>query len=82
MSNVYSTSTTLTKQEEGWWRKAFEPHNWEPVSTGTLVSGAYTPNIYQEVTALAQRVKKLEEDIPKMVEAFLKAIEEVKNESK
>ena len=81
MSKSSTTSTTLTKEEVDWWRKAFE--NSTTINTGTTITtGAYTPNVYQEISALAQRVKKLEEDIPRMIEAFLKAIEEVKNESK
>ena len=80
MSKSSTTSTTLTKEDQDRFLKALDKGAWtlgEPIATGV-----YTPNVYQEISALAQRVKKLEEDIPKMVEAFLKAIEEVKNESK
>ncbi len=80
MSKSSTTSTTLTKEDQDRFLKALDKGvwtTWEPTNTG-----AYTPNVYQEINHLSQRIKKLEEDIPKMIEAFLKAIEEVKNEPK
>ncbi len=65
-------SSPMTTEEVEWWRKQFEPY--------TL--GGLTPTGKDELAALAERVKKLEDEVPKMVEMFLKVIEDLKNDSK
>lgn len=69
-------SSPMTEEEVEWWRRQFA------VDNKTYTLGGLTPTGKDELVALAERVKKLEDEVPKMVEMFLKVIEDLKNDSK